>query len=226
MVKQKEKRITAADKQKAEAYNAKGLQHYQKWEIEEAIKSFEIAARTDGTNSEYYLNLARALVRSSEYEKALRAIGDFIRLEKNQKLVERFERLFSNAMDAVEKLITDKMAKAGIPLDEIGAAITMWLEFRVAAGRRHIAMRKPEAWAAAIDYTVRKVNVRDVTQKEIATLYGISGNTLRTYFNDLVETLDVMPCDYRYFRGKDNPLDKLVEAAVMLEKLEERFRRP
>ncbi len=65
MARQKEKRISADDKQKAEAYNAKGLQHYQKWEIEEAIKSFEIAAKTDDTNSEYRLNLARTLVRSS-----------------------------------------------------------------------------------------------------------------------------------------------------------------
>jgi hypothetical protein len=41
-----------------------------------------------------------------------------------------------------------------------------------------------------------------------------------------VETLDIMPCDYRYFRDKDNPLDKLVEAAAMLEELERRFREP
>jgi hypothetical protein len=41
-----------------------------------------------------------------------------------------------------------------------------------------------------------------------------------------VETLDVMPCDYRYFRGDENPLDKLVEAAELLEALEKRFRRP
>ncbi len=221
----KEGRISATSRQKAEAYNAKGLQHYEKWEIEKAIKSFEVAAKTNSTNSEYYLNLARALIRSSEYEKALKAIKDFISYEKDTKLVERFEGLFTNAMDGVERLITDKMARAGIPLDEIGAAITMWLEFRIAAGRRSISMRRPEAWAAAIDYTTRKVNIRDVTQKEVAQLYGVSDSTLRSYFNDLVETLDVMPCDYRYFRGTDNPLDKLVEAAAMLEKLEERFRR-
>ncbi len=221
----KEGRISATSRQKAEAYNAKGLQHYEKWEIEKAIKSFEVAAKTNSTNSEYYLNLARALIRSSEYEKALKAIKDFISYEKDTKLVERFEGLFTNAMDGVERLITDRMARAGIPLDEIGAAITMWLEFRIAAGRRSISMRRPEAWAAAIDYTTRKVNIRDVTQKEVAQLYGVSDSTLRSYFNDLVETLDVMPCDYRYFRGTDNPLDKLVEAAAMLEKLEERFRR-
>lgn len=226
MAKETRQQISTAARQKAEAYNAKGIQHYQSWEIEEAIKSFETAAKTNSTNSDYYLNLARVLVRSSEYEKALRAIGDFIRYEKDTQLAERFEKLFSQAMDGVEKLITEKMAKVGIPLDEIGAAIAMWLEFRIAAGRRRLSMRKPEAWAAALDYTTRKVNIRDVTQKEIARLYGISESTLRNYFNDLVETLDVMPCDYRYFRGEDNPLDKLVEAAAMLEKLEERFRRP
>lgn len=225
MARKKERRISASDRQKAEAYNAKGLQHYEKWEIEEAVKSFKVAVETDSTNSEYHLNLARAFVRSSEYEKALRAVKDFIRYEKDTKLLDRFEGLFINAMDGVEKLITEKMTKSGIPLDEIGAAITMWLEFRIASGRRSVSMKKPEAWAAAVDYTTRKVNIRDVTQKEIALLYGVSDSTLRSYFSDLVEALDVMPCDYRYFRGKDNPLDKLVEAAAMLEKLEEQFRR-
>jgi len=36
----------------------------------------------------------------------------------------------------------------------------------------------------------------------------------------------VMPCDYRYFTGQENPLDKLVEAAELLEQLEVRFREP
>ena len=35
-----------------------------------------------------------------------------------------------------------------------------------------------------------------------------------------------MPCDYRYFVGKENPLDKLVEAAELLEQLEARFQEP
>ncbi|MDY7041845.1 MAG: hypothetical protein SVX38_13390, partial [Chloroflexota bacterium] len=69
-----------------------------------------------------------------------------------------------------------------------------------------------------------KVNFREITQQEIEELYDISNDALRKHFNELVETLDIMPCDYRYFRGEDNPLDKLVEAATMLERLEERFR--
>jgi hypothetical protein len=39
----------------------------------------------------------------------------------------------------------------------------------------------------------------------------------------LIDILDVMPCDYRYFTGRENPLDKLVEAAELLEELEARF---
>ena len=60
----------------------------------------------------------------------------------------------------------------------------------------------------------------------IAELYGVSEGAVRDRRNDLVRTLDVMPCDYRYFTGKENPLDKLVEAAELLEQLEARFLEP
>ncbi|MCP4358102.1 MAG: hypothetical protein GY796_08830 [Chloroflexi bacterium] len=39
----------------------------------------------------------------------------------------------------------------------------------------------------------------------------------------LVHTLDLMPADYRYFTGEENPLDKLVEATQLLEELERQF---
>jgi hypothetical protein len=52
----------------------------------------------------------------------------------------------------------------------------------------------------------------------------VSETAVRHGHNELVKTLDIMPCDYRYFRSDDNPLDKLVEAAMMLEELEARFK--
>ena len=87
-------------------------------------------------------------------------------------------------------------------------------------------MRKPEIWAAALDYTIRKLNFRHVTQKELAMLYDISEGALRSRYQDLVSTLDIMPCDYRYFRGEKNPLDMLVQAAMMLDRLEKQFKEP
>jgi hypothetical protein len=129
-------------------------------------------------------------------------------------------------MDEVETLVTQKMTRKGMPLEVVGAAVQMWMEYRICIGRRPLIIRKPETWASALDYTIRKVNFAELTQREIADLYDVSPSTVRAYHNDLVQALDIMPCDYRYFRGEENPLDKLVEAAAMLEELEERFRRP
>jgi tetratricopeptide (TPR) repeat protein len=218
--------VTAANRTKAKRWNEEGLKQYERWECESAIKSFERASQFEPDNPDFYLNIARVLARSGNYEYALRALGEFIRYEQEDTaLVQRFEALFSNTLDSVERLITSKMPRAGLSLEEVGAAIQMWLEFRIAWGRRALEIRKPGVWAAVLDYAVRKVNFRELTQKQIATMYGISEKSLRARFNDLMETLDLMPCDYRYFRGKENPLDKLVEAAVLLEKLEERFQK-
>jgi len=218
--------ISPTDEQEAQAFNEKGLKQYHRWEIEEAIESFEKAVKLVPTNPDYHLNLARAFARFGNYEWALKALTEFIRYESDVRLVDRFRMLFVNAMDEVETLITEKMTEQGMPLDEIGAAIQMWLEYRIALGRRPLSIRRPQAWAAALDYTVRKVNFRNVSLKDLSDLYGIGDSVIRSHHKDLVETLDIMPCDYRYFRGKDNPLDKLVEAAAMLEELERRFREP
>ena len=218
--------VSPTDEQAAQALNEKGLQQYQRWEIEEAIESFEEATKLVPTKPDYHLNLARALARFGNYDRALKALGEFVRYESDVRLLDRFEMLFANAMDEVETLITEKMTKRGVPLDEIGAAIQMWLEYRIALGRRPLSMSKPQAWAAALDYTVHKVNFRDVALNELSNIYKINEVSIRSHHNELVETLDVMPCDYRYFRDRDNPLDKLVEAAAMLEELERRFREP
>lgn len=220
------KGTTRSRRATAQALNQEGLQAYAEWDIEAAVKKFRAAIRVLPDEPEYHLNLARALSRAGDFDQALRALADFIRLEPDSEVAERFERLFASGLDAVEATLTEKMAEARIPIEEIGAALQMWLEYRIAVGRRPLPMRKPETWAAALDYTVRKVNLRPVTQREVAETYGISEGTLRERFNELVSTLDVMPCDYRYFVGDENPLDKLVEAAELLEQLETRFREP
>jgi tetratricopeptide (TPR) repeat protein len=218
--------VSPTDEREAQALNERGLQQYQRWEIQEAIESFEKATKLVPTNPDYHLNLARALARFGNYDKALKALGEFIRYESDVRLVDRFEMLFANAMDEVETLITEKMTRKGVPLDEIGAAIQMWLEYRIALGRSPLSTRKPQSWAAALDYTVHKVNFRDAVLEELSKIYEVSESSIRSHHKDLVETLDIMPCDYRYFRGEGNPLDKLVEAAAMLEELERRFREP
>ncbi|MCS7179100.1 MAG: tetratricopeptide repeat protein [Anaerolineae bacterium] len=209
---------------RAEVYNQEGLQAYVDWDIERAVERFQAAIRLAPERAEYHLNLARAFSRAGDFDQALRALAEFLRLEPDSPVAERFERLFARGLDEVETILTEKMTNSGMPIEEIGAAMQMWLEYRIALGRESLNTRKPEAWAAALDYTVRKVNLRKVNLREIAALYGTSDRTVRERFDQLVATLDVMPCDYRYFVGEQNPLDKLVEAAELLEQLEARFR--
>jgi tetratricopeptide (TPR) repeat protein len=218
------KRASKEDRRKAREYEQQGIDAYEGWSIDEAVKHFTAASRLIPDEPEYLLQLARALARSGDFDKALRALADFIRLEPESPLADRFEQLFASGMDQVEQLLTEKMTTAELPIEEIGSAIQMWLEYRISLGREPLVVRKPETWAAALDYTIRKVNLRPVKRKRIAAFYSVSDASVRDRHNDLVELLDVMPCDYRYFVGKNNPLDKLVEAAELLEQLEARFR--
>lgn len=220
------KRASAANRRKAKEKEKQGLEAYREWDVDSAVDHFEAASRLDPSEPEYQLQLARALARSGDFDRALRALADFMRLEPDSPLADRFEQLFASGMDGVELLLTDKMTEAGVPIELIGAAIQMWLEYRIALGREALNKRKPAAWAAGLDYTVRKVNLRSVKRSKIAAFYGVSETAVRDRHNDLVETLDVMPCDYRYFAARENPLDKLVEAAELLEQLETRFREP
>ncbi len=221
-----QKQISAEERRKAKEHEKRGLRAYQEWDIDQAIEHFQLASELVPTEPNYLLLLARALARSGNFDRALRALAGFMRLEPESPLANRFEQLFASGMDEVEVLLTDKMTAAGVSIEEIGAAIQMWLEYRIALGSQTLVVRKPETWAAALDYTIRKVNLRPVRRKEIAELYGVSEKAVQDRRNDLVETLDVMPCDYRYFTGRENPLDKLVEAAELLEKLEARFQEP
>ena len=219
-------RISAEDQRRAAESNARGLKHYQTWDLAAAVTEFETAARLMPNHADYWLNHAKALARSGDYDLALKSLAEFIRVEKDPELVDRYERMFANAMDEVETLLTQKMTAAQLPMEEIGAAIQMWLEYRITIGRQPLVIRKPEAWAAALDFTVRRVNVKAVSTQDVAAHYSISETTLRERHNALVKALDIMPCDYRYFTGKDNPLDKLVEAAELLQQLEDKFQQP
>ncbi len=216
---------TATNRRKAQALYQQALVAYESWDIQDAIQEMEKVVALYPDNAGYHLTFAQVLSRAGDFDRALRALANYLRLEPESKAADRIEQLFASGMDAVEEQLTDKMTAAQMPINLIGAAIQMWVEFRIVLGEEPLFIPKPEAWAAALDYTVRKVNLRDVPLQKLADYYGISTDTLRKHNGTLVERLDIMPCDYRYFTGDQNPLDKLVEAADLLDKLEARFSR-
>jgi tetratricopeptide (TPR) repeat protein len=209
---------------RANELNQEGLAYYEAWEIEKAVDAFEKAIKNDPKSPDYRLNLTRAFTRSGDYDKAMEALGGYLQVETDPVLSARFEKLFSSGLDDVEQRLIDGMKKLSLPIQQIGKAIQMWLEFRITIGRKPLPTPKPELWAAGLTYAIIKINFAELTRAEVSAVYDVSPRALKEKYDELVDTLDLMPSDYRYFTGEENPLDKLVEAAELLEGLERKFR--
>lgn len=212
-----------AKRKRAEALYQEALEAHTRWDIDQAVKNLEAALELTPDNASYHMTMAQILSRAEDFDRALRSLANYLRLAPDSKVADRIEQLFASGLDPVEEVLTNKMKAARLPLDIIGAAIQMWMEFTIAMGEEPLPIPKPEAWAAALDYTVRKLNLRDTSLDELTTLYAVNGETIRKHHKEIVKALDIMPCDYRYFTGAQNPLDKLVEAAELLEELETKF---
>lgn len=211
-------------KKSAEKFNEEGLEQYTSWRLENAIASFEKAISADEENPEYHMNLARAYVRNGSYDQAMVALGNYLHYETETAVADRYERLFSSALDEVETILIEKMQQLGMDLQQIGKGIQMWLEYRITIGRQPLRVPKPELWAAGLAYTISKLNFGDIRKAQIAEAFDVSERAVRDKYQDLIEALDLMPADYRYFTGEKNPLDKMVEAAQLLDNLDEQFK--
>jgi tetratricopeptide (TPR) repeat protein len=203
--------------------NQDGLAFYKAWALDKAIASFQQAVKADPDNPEYHLNLARSHARGGDFGQAMSCLGEYLRTETIEDVAARYERLFSTALDGVEKRLVEVLPKLDFSVQQVGKAIQMWLEYRITIGRRPLRIPKPDLWAAALAHAIVKVNFVEMSRADIAAAFGVSDASLKKKYGELVSTLDLMPSDYRYFLGEENPLDKLVEAAQLLEDLDRRF---
>jgi tetratricopeptide (TPR) repeat protein len=215
---------TTRNETKAAASNTQGLDYYRQWKLDEAVEAFKDAAAHDTNNPEYHLNLARAYARGGKYHEAIRALGDYIHAEKDEKLASRYERLFSTALDEVEEKMIAGMQGLDLSVPLVGKAIQMWLEYRIAIGRQPLRIPKPEIWAAALTYAVCKVNLMEITREQVGEAFAVKDRSLKEKYDELLNTLDLLPGDYRYFTGEENPLDDLIEAAEELNQIYQSFR--
>lgn len=207
----------------AASQNEAGLYYYGQWEMDRAVEAFRAATSQEPDNPEFHLNLARAYARSGDYQEAMRSLGEYLRTETDEDVATRYERLFSSALDEVEEILIEKMRELDMPIQQVGKAIQMWLEYRITLGRQPLQASEPVVWAAALTYAVARINLLDVEREQILDVYGVTQRGLKDKYRELVTTLDLMPGDYRYFTGEENPLDKLVEAAQLLDEIYGRF---
>jgi len=211
--------------QKGKTANKTGLKYYEDWKMSDAIDAFLKAVKADDKNPEYHLNLARAYARAGDYDKAMTSLGQYLHNETKQDVAARYERLFSSALDDVETALIETAPKLGLTVAQTGKGIQMWLEYRITLGRRPLRVPKPKLWAGGITYAIIKVNFIEIPREKVAKAYKINDRSLGEKYDDLVDALDLMPADYRYFTGKENPLDKLIEAAKILDQLDQDFQK-
>ena len=217
------KKPSASQRKKARKFNEDGLKHFDAWELEESLIAFADAVAADDTDPDYHMNLARGYARSGRFDQAIEALGSYLHVETDEKIADRFEQLFSSALDPVEEGLITGLRELSAPMQLIGKSIQMWLEFRITYGRRPLRIPKPEIWSAALTFAIFKVNMHEITAGEIQAHYNVTERSLKDKYDEIIKTLDLMPGDYRYFVGADNPLDKLVDAAHELDDIYKQF---
>ena len=210
--------------------NKAGLNFYETWELQQAIAAFLTAIEADPDNPEYHLNLARAYARQGDFGQAMQALGNYLHNETQDEVAARYEQMFSSALDEVEQAVTEIMPSLDMTLPQIGKALQMWLEYRIVAGRKPLRIPKPKSWAAGITFAIIKVNFLETSRADVAAAYKITEAALKKKYQELVNVLDLMPGDFRYYLGEENPLDRVLaagespEAAAILAELERRFK--
>jgi len=101
----------------------------------------------------------------------------------------------------VEDLLRERMPEEGFHSEQIDSAIRLWRDFTCGTELR---FSSPGSWAAAVEYTISKLD-RDarVTQKFVATKYGVSVSAVSTKFKRIWHGLGVKDFDVRYSSHKD-----------------------
>jgi predicted Zn-dependent protease len=90
---------SAADRKKAEALYQEALTAYERWDVELAIKKLESTLELNPNNPSYHMNLAQILSRAGDFDRALRALANYLRLAPDSPIASRVEQLFASGMD-------------------------------------------------------------------------------------------------------------------------------
>jgi len=99
-------------------------------------------------------------------------------------------------IEAVVEALERGMRESGYSPDQVDRARHLWSDY--AEGRR-VRVRKPEAFAAALEYAMALIlRRRGVTQAKVARRYGIAPGTLSSRYHAIRDALALEPGDPRY----------------------------
>lgn len=96
----------------------------------------------------------------------------------------------------VRAAFESRMQEGGFSRAEVDCARLLWADFH---RDRSVRLKKPEVFAAAVEYAVAVVQGRSgATQASIARRYGVAATSLSQRFGQIRDALDLEPGDPRY----------------------------
>jgi tetratricopeptide (TPR) repeat protein len=189
-------------------------------DLAEGEKMLRQAVTLDPTSPGAVGDLSAALIEQRRFNDAFAYLTKVVeRYPTDQRLVEMlgvakkfrdqerdrtpvFPSSSPGPYGAVEELLRERMPEEGFHLEQIDGAIRLWRDY---AGGKEFRLSRPGSWAAAIEYTISRLH-RDarVTQKFVASKYGVSVSAVSNKSKELRSVLELKEGDRRYCLPDDD----------------------
>jgi len=112
----------------------------------------------------------------------------------------QLKRLGKEPLDQVEKLFVEGMEHSEFGVPEIIRAVRLWRQFKERASPTH---RRPEVYAAAVEYVMALFGFYGDSQVQIAERYGVSPSSISSKWHEIERTLSLSQFDRRYSVHED-----------------------
>lgn len=211
---------------KSEYQRTLGWAKFVSGQTGEGIRRLKKALDLDNKNVYAYADLASCYMKINRFDEARRVLkeglskvpgdpfllrtqsavertgGEYRKVKEEEKRVKhRIDKIKNSEFHKVRKSLLRGMRLAGYSETQKKSAEKLWYDFYK---MRKLQIRRPESWAAALEYTIARLDlIEGETQKTVASKYGVSETIVSSRFNDICRTLDIRVFDKRYSAGDD-----------------------
>ncbi len=211
---------------KSEYQRALGWAKFVSGQTEEGIRRLKKAIDLDNKNVYAYADLASCYMKINRFNETTRILkeglskvpgdpfllrtqnavertrGEYRKVKEEEKRVKyRIDKIKDSEFHKVRKSLLRGMRLSGYSDAQKKSAEKLWFDFYK---MRKLQIRRPESWAAAIEYTIARLDlIEGETQKTVASKYSVSETIVSSRFNDICRTLDIRVFDKRYSMGED-----------------------
>lgn len=113
----------------------------------------------------------------------------------------QLKRLGKEPLDDVERLFVEGMEASEFGVPEVVRAVRLWREFKAKARPSY---RRPEAYAAAVEYIMVLFGFYGDSQVDVARRYGVSPSSISRKWREIENVVGLSQFDSRYSIHQDH----------------------